>query len=101
MALWGQTTEKEQFHEIELAQPIWQQHYEDKEFVIAPGLIVEGKIEGTGHVRIAGRIKGDIHVEGDVTVEQGAHINGGIRAEIVVVRGEVKGNIHADLGWSF
>ncbi len=30
-----------------------------------------------------------------MTVEQGAHINGGIRAAIVVVRGEVKGNIHA------
>ncbi len=71
MAFWGQTTEKEQFHETELARPSLQQHSKDKEFVIALGLIVEGKIEGTGHVRIAGRFKGDIHMEGDVTVEQG------------------------------
>ncbi len=95
MALWGQITEKEQFHETELAQPSLQQHSEDKEFIIAPGLIVEGKIEGMGHVRIAGRFKGDIHVEGDVTVEQAAHISGEIRAENIFVRGEVKGNIYA------
>ncbi len=95
MALWGQTTEKEQFHETELARPSLQQHSKDKEFIIALGLIVEGKIEGTGHVRIAGCFKGDIHVEGDVTVEQGAHINGCIWAENIVVRGEVEGDIHA------
>ena len=95
MALWGQTTEKEQFHETEVAQPSLQQQSEDKEFIIAPGLIVEGKVEGTGHVRIAGRFKGDIHVEGDVTVEQGAHITGCIWAENIVVRGEVEGDIHA------
>jgi len=29
---------------------------ENKESLIAPGLIIEGKIEGTGHVRIAGRL---------------------------------------------
>lgn len=63
--------------------------------LIAAGLTVEGKIEGAGHVRIAGRFKGDVHVEGDLTIEQGAHISGEIRAETVVVAGEVQGNIHA------
>ncbi len=95
MALWGQTTENEQFPETELAQPSWQQHSEDKESVIAPGLIVEGKIKGKGHVWIAGCFKGDIHVEGDVTVQQGAHITGNILAENIVVQGEVEGDIQA------
>ena len=68
---------------------------ENKESLIAPGLIIEGKIEGTGHVRIAGRFKGEVSVKSDLTIERGAHISGEIRAENIVVRGEVKGNIHA------
>ena len=68
---------------------------ENKESIIAPGLIIEGKIEGTGHVRIAGRFKGEVSVKGDLTVERGGHIIGEIRAENIVVRGEVEGNIHA------
>lgn len=95
MALWGQTTEKEQIPETELSQPSWQQHFEDKESVIAPGLTIEGKIEGKGDVRIAGCFKGDIHVEGNVTVQHGAHITGNILAKNIVVRGEVEGDIHA------
>ena len=70
-------------------------HPENKESLIAPGSVIEGKIEGTGHVRIAGRFKGEVSIKGDLTVEPGAHISGEIRAENIVVRGEVKGNIHA------
>ena len=95
MALWGQTTEKEQFHETELAQPSLQQHSEDKEFIIAPGVIIEGKIKGTGNVRIAGCFKGEIHVKGNVTVEPKAHIIGCIWAQNIVVRGEIEGDIYA------
>src|SRR5262245_14263461 len=36
-----------------------------KESVIAADLSIEGKINGAGHIRIAGRFKGDVHVEGD------------------------------------
>ena len=68
---------------------------ENKESLIAPGLAIEGKIEGTGHVRIAGRFKGEISVKGNLTIEQGAHISGEIRAENIVVRGDVEGNIYA------
>ncbi len=68
---------------------------ENKEFLIAPGLTMEGKIEGTGHIRIAGRFKGEVSVKGDLTIEQGAHISGEFRAENIVVRGELEGNIHA------
>ncbi len=67
----------------------------DKESLIASGLTIEGKIEGPGRVRIAGRFKGEVSVEGDLTIERGAHISGEIRAENIVVRGEVEGNIHA------
>ncbi|MFO1408134.1 MAG: polymer-forming cytoskeletal protein [Steroidobacteraceae bacterium] len=66
-----------------------------KESLIAGDITIEGKIEGSGHVRIAGRFKGDVNVQGNVTIEQGAHVTGQVTAATVVVSGEVNGNIHA------
>jgi cytoskeletal protein CcmA (bactofilin family) len=66
-----------------------------KESLIAADVTIEGKIEGAGHVRIAGRFKGDVNVEGNVTIEQGAHVTGQIAAATVIVSGEVHGNIAA------
>lgn len=66
---------------------------EMKESVIATGLTFEGKIEGSGHVRISGRFKGDVQVDGTLTVETGAHLAGSVRAGAVVVAGEIEGNI--------
>ena len=68
---------------------------EAKESLLAAGLTIEGKIEGTGHVRIAGNFKGDVHVQGNLTIEQGAKVTGGVRANTVVVGGELEGNIDA------
>jgi cytoskeletal protein CcmA (bactofilin family) len=64
-----------------------------KESLIASDLTIEGKIEGTGHVRIAGRFKGDVNVQGDLTIEAGAKLTGGVRAKRVVIAGELEGNI--------
>src|SRR5512138_1277684 len=66
-----------------------------KESLIAADVTIEGKIEGAGHVRIAGRFKGDVNVQGNVTIEHGAHVTGQIAAATVVVSGEVHGNINA------
>ncbi|MBL8270531.1 bactofilin family protein [Steroidobacter sp.] len=68
---------------------------EAKESVLAAGLTIEGKIEGTGNVRVAGNFKGDVHVQGNLTIEQGAKITGSVRANTVVVGGELEGNIDA------
>ena len=65
------------------------------ESLIAPDIAIEGKIEGSGHVRIAGRFKGDVDVRGDLTIESGAKVNGSVRAEKIVVSGELVGNIEA------
>lgn len=64
-----------------------------KESLIAADLTIEGKIHGAGHIRIAGRFKGDVQVDGDLTVELGAKVNGGVRARKVVIAGELEGNI--------
>jgi cytoskeletal protein CcmA (bactofilin family) len=68
---------------------------ETKESLLAAGLTIEGKIEGAGNVRIAGNFKGDVHVQGNLTIEQGAKITGSVRANTVVVGGELEGNIDA------
>lgn len=65
------------------------------ESLIAADLTIEGKIHGTGHVRIAGQFKGDVNVEGDLTIEKGAKLNGGVRAQKVIIAGELEGNIES------
>jgi len=66
-----------------------------KESLISAGLTIEGKIQGTGHVRIAGQFNGDVHVEGNLSIEPGAKLMGQVRANTVVVGGELEGNIEA------
>ncbi|MBS0459651.1 polymer-forming cytoskeletal protein [Thermomonas sp.] len=64
-----------------------------RESVIASDLIIEGKIEGSGHVRIAGKFKGDIKVQGNLSIDQGAKVSGGVSANKVTLAGELDGNI--------
>jgi cytoskeletal protein CcmA (bactofilin family) len=64
-----------------------------KESLIAAELTIEGKIEGAGHVRIAGRFKGDVQVQGNLTIEHGAKVTGSVRAQTVVIAGELEGNV--------
>ena len=66
-----------------------------KESLIAADLTIEGKIEGTGNVRIAGKFKGDVNVQGDLTIETGARLSGAVRADKVTIAGELEGNIEA------
>jgi cytoskeletal protein CcmA (bactofilin family) len=68
---------------------------ESRESLIAADLTIEGKIEGAGSVRLAGRFKGDVHVQGDLTVEVGAKLTGSVRANSVAIAGEVEGNIES------
>ena len=63
------------------------------ESIIAADIMIEGKIEGAGSVRIAGRFKGDVNVQGDLHIEAGAKVTGGVRADKVIIAGELEGNI--------
>jgi cytoskeletal protein CcmA (bactofilin family) len=65
------------------------------ESVLAAGLTIEGKIEGNGNIRVAGRFKGNINVKGELTIEPGAAIEGEVKADTVLVGGEVRGHIVA------
>ncbi len=68
---------------------------EGGESVIAANLSIEGKIEGSGNVRIAGRFKGDVRIDGNFSIEAGAQLTGQVLAGIVVVGGELQGNIES------
>lgn len=63
------------------------------ESVIGSDLTIEGKIDGRGHVRIAGRFKGDVVVDGNLTIDAGARLIGGMKATAITIAGEVQGNI--------
>jgi cytoskeletal protein CcmA (bactofilin family) len=64
-----------------------------KESLIAGDIAIEGKIEGGGSVRVAGKFKGDVNVQGDLTIESGAKLTGSVRADKVTVAGELEGNV--------
>ena len=68
---------------------------EAKESVIASDITITGKIDGAGHVRIAGRFEGDVHIQGDLTIDAGAKLTGSVRANSVTIGGEVEGNIES------
>ncbi len=65
------------------------------ESVIAANLSIEGKIEGSGNVRMAGKFKGDVRIDGNFNMEPGAHLTGQVLAAVVVVGGELQGNIES------
>jgi cytoskeletal protein CcmA (bactofilin family) len=66
---------------------------EMKESIISADLTIEGKITGSGHVRIAGRFKGDVQVDGNLSLDAGARLEGHVKASVVTVGGELIGNI--------
>ena len=68
---------------------------ESKESLIAANLFIEGKIQGSGDVRVAGQFKGDVDVQGDLTIEVGARLTGSVRATKVTIAGELEGNVVA------
>src|SRR5215213_6247652 len=67
----------------------------EKETLIAANLAIEGKIQGSGHVRVAGQFKGDVNVDGNLTIDQGAKVTGAVRASTVTIAGELEGNVDA------
>ncbi len=62
--------------------------------VLGPGVIWEGKISGTGGVRVEGSFEGQIALRGMLVVGESGRITcENIRANTVIVAGAVKGNV--------
>lgn len=75
------------------SKPAPKERIDMKESLIASGLTIEGKIIGNGHVRVAGKFKGDIQIEGNLHIDSGAKVEGQVKASEVIVSGELLGNI--------
>lgn len=65
------------------------------ESIVGQGLVIEGKIEGNGSIRLLGRLKGEVAVTGDVTVDPDGAIEGHVRADRVRIAGHAEASIVA------
>jgi cytoskeletal protein CcmA (bactofilin family) len=61
--------------------------------VIAAKLAIEGNIEVSCIVSMAGRFNGDVRIDGNFNMDSGSHLTGQVLAAVVVVGGELQGNI--------
>jgi cytoskeletal protein CcmA (bactofilin family) len=63
----------------------------DELTLIGAGLRIEGDIEGEDAVDLAGKLEGDVEVGGLVRIREEGRVKGSIKADNVLVEGEVKG----------
>ena len=61
--------------------------------LIAKGLKIVGSVTAEGLVEVNGQIDGELHCT-SLVIARGAHVNGTVAAEHVVVDGTVEGPIH-------
>ncbi len=61
--------------------------------VVTPGMIVNGTVRGKGPLLVQGRIDGRVIIDGEVHVAAKANIGADVEADIVEVKGIVKGPI--------
>ena len=61
--------------------------------IIGNGVVIEGKLQSNGNVRIDGKVQGDVSAKANVTVGEKGEIFGQINAEIVTIGGRVDGSV--------
>lgn len=66
--------------------------------MIPEGINITGDIDGTGHLRIDGKVKGNVQLRGRLEVGVNGQVDGDLHAEDVLVLGLVRGNIHSRSG---
>jgi cytoskeletal protein CcmA (bactofilin family) len=65
--------------------------------VLGTGTNVKGRLSGSGGIRIEGAFEGDIEVRGLLVIGESGRVTSKlIQANIVVIAGIVKGDIHAE-----
>jgi cytoskeletal protein CcmA (bactofilin family) len=63
--------------------------------VISADVEIKGTVKSAGHIRIDGKLEGDLNCSGDATIGSGAQIKGNVVVNSVSVAGAVSGNITA------
>lgn len=64
--------------------------------IISRGVIIEGKINSNGNIRIEGVVQGDIKAKGNISVGESGEISGEINGEVVNIGGKVNGSVTAN-----
>ncbi len=67
----------------------------DEVTIIGAGVILEGKLESSGNVRIDGKVKGNINAKGNVTIGENGDVEGEVVGKIITVGGKISGTVNA------
>ena len=65
------------------------------ESVIGPSLVVKGEIQSSGALRVDGIVEGSISSKGTVVIANNGTVKGDIKADRIVIGGNIHGNIFA------
>ncbi|MBR1885281.1 MAG: polymer-forming cytoskeletal protein [Schwartzia sp.] len=68
----------------------------DIETIIGHDTTITGEIQGSGNLRIDGRIDGGINVSSDIVIGESGSVQGNIKANSLIVAGSVTGNVDCD-----
>ncbi len=68
----------------------------DIETIIGRETIITGDLQGSGNIRIDGRIDGKIFTTGNVVIGESGNVQGDIKASNLIVGGLVTGNADCD-----
>lgn len=63
--------------------------------IISSGVVIEGKVNSNGNIRIDGTVKGDIIAQGNLTVGDSGNIHGQLTGDTVTIGGKVEGSVNA------
>ncbi|HCC33762.1 MAG TPA: hypothetical protein DEQ28_07705, partial [Clostridiales bacterium] len=66
------------------------------ETVIGRGATVNGTLNGTGTLRVDGKVEGQVVHRGDVVVGETGLIEAAIQARNITVAGEIRGSVEAE-----
>lgn len=69
--------------------------YMDEVTIISSGVVIEGKVNSNGNIRVDGTIKGDIIAQGNLTVGDSGNIQGQLTGDVVTIGGKVEGSVNA------
>ena len=67
----------------------------DEVTIIGAGVVLEGKLESSGNVRIDGKVKGNINAKGNVTIGENGEVEGEVVGRVVAVGGKITGTVNA------
>lgn len=70
-------------------------NFENISTFLAKDIVIDGKIDSKGTLRIDGKVNGEINCEGDLVIGEGGVVESDIKVKNILVAGKVNGSITA------